>query len=79
MKQNITLSLDATTLKQAKLLAAGRNLSISKLLAEDLAKHVVTDRRFEQAKRQALAWLKNGVLDIGGKYLGRDSTHERIK
>ena len=79
MKQNITLSLDARTLKQAKRLAAGQNLSISKLLAENLSAHVSADRRFEQARRQALAWLKEGVLDIGGKYLSRESTHDRSR
>lgn len=77
MKQNITLALDAATLKQAKRLAAGRNLSVSKLLAEDLAAHVAADRRFEQAKRQALAWRKEGALDIGGKYLSREAAHAR--
>ena len=79
MRQNITLSLDTVTLKQAKQLAAQRNLSVSKLLAEDLGARVAAERRFEQARRQALSWLKGGALDIGGKYLGRDSAHDRNK
>ena len=79
MKQNITLALDANTLKQAKRLAAGRNLSISKLLSEDLAARVTDERHFEQARRQALAWLKKGALDFGGKYLSRESAHDRSK
>ena len=79
MKQNITLSLDAATLKQAKQLAAKRNLSVSKLLAEDLAAHVAADRHFEQAKRQALVWLEGGALNMGGKYLSREAAHERSR
>lgn len=77
MKQNITLSLDAATLQQAKQLAARRNLSVSKLLAADLAEQVDADRRYDQARRQALAWLQSGELDLGGQYLSRDAAHER--
>ena len=76
MKQNITVSLDTATLQQAKRLAAQRNLSVSKLLAADLAEQVDNDRRYEQAKRQALAWLKIGELDLGGRYLSRNDAHE---
>ena len=79
MKQNITLSLDTATLKHAKQLAAQRNLSVSKLLAEDLSNHVAAERRYEQARRQALTWLQKGALEFGGKYLSRDSVHHRDK
>ncbi len=77
MKQNITVSLDTTTLQRAKQLAAQRNLSVSKLLAADLAEQVGNERHYEQAKRQALIWLKSGALDLGGQYLSRDAAHER--
>ncbi|THF65274.1 DUF6364 family protein [Pseudothauera rhizosphaerae] len=77
MKQNITVSLDATTLQRAKKLAAQRNLSVSKLLAADLAEQVDAEQRYDQARRQALAWLKHGTFDLGGKYPGRDEVHER--
>ncbi|TAJ93828.1 MAG: hypothetical protein EPO31_06500 [Gammaproteobacteria bacterium] len=77
MKRNITVSLDAATLQQAKQLAAQRNLSVSKLLAADLAGQVDKERHYEQARRQALAWLKIGELDMGGQYLNRTEAHER--
>lgn len=77
MKQNITLSLDAVTLQRARELAAQRKLSVSKLLAEDLAEQVDSQRHYEQGRRQALAWLKGGELELGGQYLSRDDTHER--
>lgn len=48
MKQNITVSLDAVTLQRAKALAAQRNLSVSKLLAADLAEQVDSRRHYEQ-------------------------------
>jgi hypothetical protein len=77
VKQNITVSLDAITLQRAKQLAAERNLSVSTLLATNLAEQVDADRSYEQAKRKALAWLKGGALDLGGTYLSRDAAHER--
>jgi hypothetical protein len=77
MKQNITLSLDEQTLHQARQLAARRKLSVSKLLAEDLAQQVQADQRYEQAKRIALAWLAQAPLTLEGRYLDRESTHER--
>ena len=77
MKQNITLSLDAQTLHQARQLAARRKLSVSRLLAEDLAQHVEADQHYEQAKRQALAWLAQAPLRLGGQYLDRDEAHTR--
>jgi hypothetical protein len=77
MKQNITVSLDATTLQQARRLAAERNLSVSKLLAADLSEQVDYERRYEQAKRQALVFLKSGELALDKPYLSRDEVHER--
>ena len=77
MKQNITLSLDEQTLYQARQLAARRKLSVSKLLAEDIAQQVQTDQRYEQAKRIALAWLTQAPLALGGRYLDREAAHER--
>jgi hypothetical protein len=77
MKQNITLSLDEQTLQHARLLAAKRKLSVSRLLAEDLAQQVAQDCRYEQAKRQAIAWLVEPGLELGGVYLSREAAHER--
>lgn len=77
MKQNITLSLDSETLQRARQLAAERNLSISKFLAADLAEQVDSHRRYDQACRQALTWLKAAEFELGGDYLTRDAAHER--
>lgn len=77
MNQNITLSLDAATLQRARELAAQRNLSVSKFLAADLAEQVAVDQRYDQAQRQALAWLGDASLTMGGNYLSRDEAHGR--
>jgi hypothetical protein len=50
---------------------------VSKLLAADLAEQVDSQRHYEQGKRQALAWLTGGYLELGGQYLSRDDAHAR--
>lgn len=77
MKQNITLSLDADTLQRARELAARQNLSVSGFLAADLAEQVGKDLHYQQAKRQAMGWLQDSALELGGRYLSRDDAHER--
>ena len=77
MRQNITVSLDAGTIQHARELAALRHLSISGLLAENLEKQVSRASNYEQAKRQALVWLAQVPLDLGGAYLSRDDAHAR--
>jgi hypothetical protein len=79
MKQNITLSLDAATLRAAKALAAKRHQSVSRLLSEELAEQVAKDKRYAQAKRQALDWLANGLMNLGGQYISREEIHGRQK
>mgnify|MGYP001562796962 CR=1 FL=1 len=77
MKQNITLSVESELLRQAKQLAAKRHLSLSKLLAEDLAAHVAQAKQYEQAKQQALAWLEQ-KFHMGGKGIeNREALHDR--
>lgn len=77
MKQNITLSLDAGTLQRARELAARQNVSVSRFLAADLAEQVDSDLRYQQAKRQAIGWLQDSALELGGQYLSRDDAHAR--
>lgn len=77
MKQNITLSLETELLQQARVMAAKRHLSVSKLLAEDLAARVSEVERYEQARQQALAWLER-KFPLGGQGIkNRDALHDR--
>ncbi len=77
MKQNITLALDKDLLKKARVLAAKRETSVSKLLSEQLAKIVSEDDQYEASKKRALSRLKKG-LHLGGRILAtRDELHER--
>jgi hypothetical protein len=75
--QNITVRLNRRTLRQAKVLAAKRNTSISGLLAEQIEALVGDDDAYEQAQRRALALLEQG-FHLGGRIQAtRDEWHER--
>jgi hypothetical protein len=76
-KHNITLRLDRQTLRKAKVLAAKRNTSISRLLAEQIETLVGEDDAYEHAQRTALSLLERG-FHLGGKIeSARDEWHER--
>jgi hypothetical protein len=77
MKQNITLSLDREIIKKAKVLAAKKEASVTKLLAEQLTRIVSEDDQYASSKRRALARLRKG-FHLGGCILAkREELHER--
>ena len=77
MKQNVTLALDSDLLVSAKQLAAVRNSSLSRLLADELAAQVGSARAYEQARQQALAMLRQGFHLGGAGIANRDDQHDR--
>jgi predicted transcriptional regulator len=75
--QNITVRLDRRTLRRAKILAAKRNTSVSRLLAEQIEALVGEDEAYERAQRQALALLDRG-FHLGGQIIAtRGEWHDR--
>jgi predicted transcriptional regulator len=58
MKQNITLSLDKEVIRKGKILAARKETSLSKLLAESLGHAVQKEEAYEAAKRNGLHAMK---------------------
>lgn len=60
MKTNVTLRVDRKLAKEAKVLAARRGTSLSRLLAEQLEELIRRDRRYEAAMQRALARLEEG-------------------
>jgi len=76
-KLNVTVSLSRQTLQKARVLAARRATSISKLLAAQIEALVGDDEAYRRAERRALALLKKG-FSLGGVIHGtRDEWHER--
>ena len=78
MKRNLTVELDAETIRKAKVLAARRETSISRLVAAEIERLVGEDEAYERARTTALALLDRG-FDLGsdGRLPSREEVHER--
>lgn len=77
MKTNITLSVDANLVRDAKILAARQGTSVSRLMAEQLESLVRMDRQYDSARQRSLARLDRG-FDLGWTPpASRDELHER--
>ena len=77
MKTNITLKIDDDLAREAKILAARRGTSVSRLVAEQLEAIVQRDKVYDAAKRRALSKLKKGYGLSWRKPASRDELHER--
>jgi hypothetical protein len=77
MKTNITLKLDAALLREAKILAVEEGTSLSAMVAAKLEQVVRERKGYEQARKRALARLREG-MDLNFKPpKSRDELHER--
>lgn len=77
MKTNLTLSVDSELLRDAKVLAARRGTSVSRMMAEQLEELVRRDREYERARQRAVARLEKG-FDLGWTPpASRNELHER--
>ena len=77
MKANVTLRIDAELLREARILAAEEDSSISALLAAKLEQAVRERRGFEQARQRAKTRLRVGY-DLGWTPpASRDEIYER--
>jgi hypothetical protein len=78
-KQNVTLSLPKSLIREAKSLAAMKDRSLSELLRETLEERVRRETGFQKAKDRQIALMKKGLgLRTKGKTtFTRDELHER--
>ena len=77
MKRNLTLQLEDETIRKAKVLAARRSTSVSRLVAGEIDRLVAEDETYRSARRLAVAHLERGFHLGGGALPGRDELHER--
>ena len=77
MKANITLKLDADLIREAKILAAEEDTSISALLAARLEQIVRERKTYNRARKRALARLREGMDLQWTPPRSRDELHER--
>ena len=76
MRQNITIAVEQNLLRKARVLAAERGTSVSRLLADELERLVNETEAYNRARDAALADLERG-LRLGGRPASRDALHER--
>ncbi len=78
MRQDLTLQLDRDTIRKARVLAAKRSTSISRLVAAEIDRLVREDDAYERAKGEALPELERG-FDLGseGRLAKRDELYDR--
>jgi hypothetical protein len=77
--RNITLTLDEETLREARVLAAQRGLSVSAFLRQELATLVERQRGYTRAREAAARRLRRGQSLGGGKLASREELHDRAK
>lgn len=76
-RTNVTVSIDEKLAREAKVLAAKRGTSLSRLVAERLESLVGDDRRYESARRRALKQMEAGIATGWRKPVSRDALYER--
>lgn len=77
VKQNLTIQLESDVIHKAKVLAAQRSTSVSRLVADELEHLVGQDERYQAAERRALAQLEQGYHLGGDAPPKREELHER--
>ena len=73
--KNVTITVEDAALEWARIEAAKRNSSVSRLVGELLAEKMRQEDAYEQTMREALKFESWGRAD--GPYLTRDEMYER--
>lgn len=77
VNSNITLKLDQRIIREAKVLAARKGTSVSRLLAEQLEQLIRRDKAYDVATRRAIARLRRGHELQWTPPKSREDLHER--
>ena len=75
--KNVTITLDEATAAWARVRAAERGISLSRLVGEMLASHMQQDREYEEAMRHWLSKKPTKLRSSGERYPTRDEIHDR--
>lgn len=77
--RNLTIRLSAETVRKARILAAKRDTSVSRLVAEQIEQLVREDDDYDAIRREAIADLRRGYhLGVGdGPLPTREELYDR--
>lgn len=73
---NLTVQLDESVIRRARIVAAKRGTSVSALVARELTELVDEDARYEEAQARAAELMRNAA-PRGGRSWSRDELHTR--
>jgi len=73
--KNVTITLEESVARWARLEAARKDISVSRLLAGILRERMLEKGGYEGAMRRALA--RKPFLKTNGRYLSREEVHDR--
>jgi len=75
--RNVTVTLEERVARWARLEAARKETSVSRLLGAILKEHMLEEDGYGRAMRRALA--RKPFLKTDGRYLSREEVHERSR
>ena len=75
--RKITVTLEESVARWARLEAARQDTSVSRLLGDILKKRMREEDRYQQAMRRALS--RQRFLRTDGQYLSRKGSHDRSR
>ncbi len=75
--KNVTITVEDGALEWARIQAAKRNSSVSRLVGELLAEKMHQEDAYEQAMREALKFESWGASE--GAFLSRDEMYDRAR
>jgi hypothetical protein len=73
--RNVTVTLEEDVARWARLEAARKDVSVSRLLGTLLRERMIQQDAYERAMKRALA--RKPFLNTDGRYLSRDEVHDR--
>jgi hypothetical protein len=73
--RNITITLEESVARWARVEAARRDTSVSRLLGGVLKERMLADDGYQRAMRRALA--RKPFMRTDGQYLSREEVHDR--
>jgi hypothetical protein len=74
---NVTMSLDEEVAQWARIEAARRNTSVSRLLGQMLREKMEQAQRYELAKQAYLEETRDIAFKSGSRYLTREQANDR--
>ena len=75
--RNVTVTLEESVARWARMEAARQDTSVSQLLADILKERMRETDDYDRAMRQALA--RKPFLKTDGRYLSREEVHDRSR